>query len=96
MNIACLPRCHRWPLLHSTHPQGAGPGVTSVIPPKANRKDKRECDFVLYCERNLIERFFNKESTSAASQRGTTNLRGIISPQFSWLLLSSCSTEDTP
>jgi transposase len=31
-----------------------------VIPPKANRKTKRECDFVLYRERNLIERFFNK------------------------------------
>jgi putative transposase len=35
-------------------------GVTPVIPPKANRKDRRECDFALYCERNLIERFFNK------------------------------------
>jgi len=31
-----------------------------VIPPKANRKAKRDCDFVLYCERNLVERFFNK------------------------------------
>ena len=35
-------------------------GITPVIPPKANRKTKRECDFVLYCERNLVERFFNK------------------------------------
>jgi transposase len=35
-------------------------GVTPVIPPKDNRKHKRECDFALYCERNLIERFFNK------------------------------------
>jgi transposase len=34
--------------------------VTPVIPPKTNRKDKHECDFALYCERNLIERFFNK------------------------------------
>jgi transposase len=34
--------------------------VTPVIPPKANRKAKREYDFALYCERNLIERFFNK------------------------------------
>jgi transposase len=34
--------------------------ITPVIPPKANRKVKRDCDFVLYCERNLIERFFNK------------------------------------
>jgi transposase len=31
-----------------------------VIPPKANRKVKRDCDFVLYRERNLVERFFNK------------------------------------
>jgi putative transposase len=35
-------------------------GITPVIPPKANRKTKRDCDFALYCERNLVERFFNK------------------------------------
>jgi transposase len=34
--------------------------ITPVIPPKANRKEPRACDFALYCERNLIERFFNK------------------------------------
>jgi transposase len=34
--------------------------ITPVIPPKANRKTPRACDFALYCERNLIERFFNK------------------------------------
>ena len=34
--------------------------ITPVIPPKANRKVKRDCDFVLYCDRNLVERFFNK------------------------------------
>ena len=34
--------------------------LTPVIPPKANRKNSRDCDFALYCERNLIERFFNK------------------------------------
>jgi transposase len=34
--------------------------ITPVIPPKANRKNPRACDFALYCERNLIERFFNK------------------------------------
>ena len=34
--------------------------ITPVIPPKANRKVKRDCAFVLYCERNLVERFFNK------------------------------------
>ena len=34
--------------------------ITPVIPPKSNRKTPRPCDFILYCERNLIERFFNK------------------------------------
>jgi transposase len=33
--------------------------ITPVIPPKSNRKIKRQCDFALYAERNLIERFFN-------------------------------------
>jgi transposase len=33
--------------------------ITPVIPPKANRTKPRQTDFVLYCERNLIERFFN-------------------------------------
>ena len=31
-----------------------------MIPLQANRKIARPCDFALYCERNLIERFFNK------------------------------------
>lgn len=35
-------------------------GIAIVIPPKSNRKEKRECDFTLYKERNLIERFFGK------------------------------------
>jgi len=34
--------------------------IIPVIPPKTNRKVKRDCDFALYCERNLVERFFNK------------------------------------
>jgi hypothetical protein len=42
-------------------------GVTPVIPRTVGRKDKHECDFALFCERNLIERSF------AASQRATTN-----------------------
>ena len=33
-------------------------GIEPVIPPKSNRKLKRACDFALYCERNLVERFF--------------------------------------
>jgi transposase len=29
-----------------------------VIPPKSNFKVQRYCDFALYAERNLVERFF--------------------------------------
>jgi transposase len=36
------------------------PGARPRSPPKANRKTPRTCDFALYCERNLVERFFNK------------------------------------
>ena len=32
--------------------------IKPVIPPKSNRKAARDCDFALYAERNLIERFF--------------------------------------
>ena len=32
--------------------------IRPVIPPKSNRKAKRDCDFTLYRERNLIERMF--------------------------------------
>jgi transposase len=35
-------------------------GVDVVIPPKDNRAVKRTCDYVLYKERNLIERLFQK------------------------------------
>ena len=34
--------------------------IAPVIPPKSSRKVQRACDFALYCERNLIERFFNQ------------------------------------
>ena len=33
--------------------------IEPVIPPKSHRKIKRNCNFALYAERNLIERFFN-------------------------------------
>jgi len=33
--------------------------IKVVIPPKSNRNVKRDCDFALYCERNIVERFFN-------------------------------------
>ena len=34
--------------------------ITPVIPPKENRKVKRDCDFALYRERNFAERFWSK------------------------------------
>jgi transposase len=35
--------------------------IVPVIPSKSNRKTPRPCDFVLYCERNLIKRFFKNQ-----------------------------------
>jgi transposase len=35
-------------------------GANVVIPPKENRTVQRPCDYALYRERNLVERFFNK------------------------------------
>ena len=35
-------------------------GIQPVIPPRSNRKQARDCDYVLYKERNLVERFFNR------------------------------------
>ncbi len=37
-----------------------GGGITPVIPPKRKRTTRRETDFALYRERNLVETFFNK------------------------------------
>ena len=34
--------------------------ITPVIPSHPRRKEPRPCDFALYRERNLVERFFNK------------------------------------
>ena len=34
--------------------------IVPVIHPNPTEKTPRPCDFALYCERNLIERFFNK------------------------------------
>jgi transposase len=34
--------------------------ITPVIPSHPRRTNPRPCDFALYCERNLVERFFNK------------------------------------
>jgi transposase len=70
--------------------------ITPVIPPKSNRKNPRPCDFALYCERNLIERFFNSSNNSGPSPRATTSSQRLSSPGFSLPAPPSSSTEDTP
>ena len=35
-------------------------GSIAVIPPRSMRKEQRDCDYALYKERNLVERFFNR------------------------------------
>lgn len=35
-------------------------GAEAVIPPRSNRREKRECDAHLYKQRNLVERFWHK------------------------------------
>ena len=42
--------------------------IKAVIPPKANRKVQRPCDYALYAERNLIERFFNYTQPTSQSE----------------------------
>jgi len=63
---------------------------------KANRKTKRACDFALYRERNLVERFFNKlkhfEAIATRYDKLARNfLAGVQLPAR-----SSSSTEHRP
>lgn len=58
-------------------------GITPVIPPKANRKQQRTCDFALYRERNLVERFFCKLKqyrgiATRFDKLATTFLAGVL------------------
>ena len=54
--------------------------ITPVIPPKANRKTQRTCDFALYCERNLVERFSNL--LKAASSTASPTYRAVLACDF--------------
>jgi transposase len=58
--------------------------IAPVIPAKSNRKTPRRCDFALYCERNLIERFFNMlkhfRSIPIRFTLGSSNCRIRLSP----------------
>jgi transposase len=57
-------------------------GVWANIPPRCNRNEPICFSPYLYRARNLVERFFNRSSTVAAWQRGTTNLRPTTSHSF--------------
>ena len=37
-----------------------GRGIKAIIPPKANRKEQRDCDWWLYKERHVVECMFGK------------------------------------
>ena len=56
--------------------------IKVVIPPKSNRKVKRDCDFALYGERNLVERFFSTIKHFRASRRATRRPRETFSPDY--------------
>lgn len=47
-------------------------GGRAHIPTSRDRKVQRSVDHLIYRQRNLVERFFNKRSISAVSQRATT------------------------
>jgi transposase len=73
--------------------------ITSVNPPKANRKEMRDCDFALYSERNLVERVFNK----IKHYRAIATRFGASASWPTRFSLASCSsawsygsTDDTP
>ncbi len=78
--------------------QGAR-AIQPVIPPKANRKNKRDCDFALYRERNLVERFFQfiKQFRGIATRLAATKKPRAISRRgCSWCARWLGSNEDTP
>jgi len=60
--------------------------IKPVIPPKANRRVKRHCDFALYCERNLVERFFNaiKHFRGIATRELALSVLAGMPPKAEW------------
>ena len=69
--------------------------ITPVIPSKSNRKTPRPCDCALYCERDLIERFFNKLKNFRAIATHYDTLARFSSPASSSPGRPSSSTGDT-
>jgi hypothetical protein len=58
--------------------------MTPVIPPRGNRSQVREYDWLVYKERHLIERFFNKSNTTEESSRDTRR-----EPVTTWAFFAS-------
>jgi transposase len=56
-------------------------GAVAVIPPRTT-SPQVACDYALYCERNLIERFFLRSNTSGVSQHATSKLPERSCPCF--------------
>jgi len=57
----------------------ADQNIQAVIPPKANRTHPPACDFKRYCDRNRIERMFNrlKQARRIATRYDKTRLSYI-------------------
>ncbi len=51
--------------------------IKPVIPPTSNRKVKRDCDFALYAERNLVERFFFRAIATRYEKTARNFLAGL-------------------
>ena len=69
--------------------------IKVVIPPKSTRKVKRACDFALYAERNLVERFFNTiKHYFEVSRHATKRPRSTSLPDCTWSAHSLGSNDD--
>ena len=68
--------------------------IKAVIPPRSTRKVKRDRDFALYAERNLVERFFN--TIIGVSRHATKKPRETSLPAYIWSAHSLGSNDDRP
>ena len=64
-------------------------GITPVIPPKRNRTTRRETDFSLCRERNLVERFVNKlkQFRSIATRYDKMKSTFLAAAQFASIII---------
>ncbi len=70
--------------------------IKAVIAPKSNRKIRRDCDFALYAERNLIERSFNAiKHCRGIATRYEKTARNFLAGMHLVCALA-CSNDDRP